>query len=74
VPRASLSASSMGLVVGNDDCAFWKIFSQIALDFLIGRVDFGKKPQRAADSRRGELLLKGRNINISRRSQGSTLD
>jgi hypothetical protein len=34
----------MGLVIGNDDRAFRKIFSQIALDFLVGRVNFRKKP------------------------------
>jgi len=33
----------MSLVVGNDDRAFRQIFTQLAFDFLIGRVDFRKK-------------------------------
>jgi len=73
MPRAPLPAPSTSLVVGNDDRTFREIFSQIALDFLIGRVDFRKKPQGAADSSRSKPLFKGCNINVGRRSQRSTL-
>jgi hypothetical protein len=72
MPRTPLPAPSTSLVVGNDDRTFREIFSQIALDFLIGRVDFRKKPQGAADSSRSKLLFKGCNINVGR-SQRSTL-